>query len=161
MNNKTDCSECCPAVVLIDTYVSTYAQTYACYMYLHIHIFLCTFVVLNFDLFCGWQTSFDCQRLCLCLSLSLFRFVHFSSLQNRSTLPQLPPPSLKSLWTPPLAWYSSSFQFSSLRTVCYAGNTTPLNSTRLTSQPDQLLTNRRQLTLLILIPSQWACRLNK
>lgn len=134
MNNKTDCTECCPAVVLIDTYLSTYVcigntYTYAYYMYLHV----CTFVVLNFDLFCGWQTSFDCQRLCLCLSLSLFRFVHFSSLQNRSTLPQLPPLPLNSCRIAPLAWYSSSFQFSSLRTVCYAGNTTPLHSTRLDS----------------------------
>lgn len=96
--------------------------------YLHVH----TFAGLNFDLFCGWQTSFDCQRLCLCFSLSLFRFVHFSSLQNRSTLPQQAPTPQYSFRTPsPLRTPASSFQFSSLLTVRYAGNTTALHSTQL------------------------------
>lgn len=50
------------------------------------------------------------------------------------------------------------FKFTN-RLLCRQHDSTQLNSTRLTSQPDQLLTNRRQLTLLILIPFQWACKL--
>lgn len=96
--------------------------------YLHVH----TFAVLNFDLFCGWQTSFDCQRLCLCFSLSLFRFVHFSSLQNRSTLPQqAPTPQLSPYSFPPShsCFKFPVFKFTN-RSPCRQHDCTPLNTTR-------------------------------
>lgn len=51
MNNKTDCTECCPAVVLIDTYLSTYV----CIGNIHMHtICICMYA----HLLCSTLTSF-------------------------------------------------------------------------------------------------------
>lgn len=137
MNNQTKCN----AVNVLEYICIMYVRIYTYAYWILAYVSACTFAALNFDLFCGWQTSFDCQRLCLCFGLSLFRFVHFSSLQNRSTLPQLTPtPTALSILLPSVALLVRSrsrfkfpvFKFTN-RSLCRQHDSTQHNSTRLDS----------------------------